>query len=182
MNPPDPTAWKPGPWRSLLLPSLVLLAIPWVGWWAWRTERRTLRLGRPLFSSEWSAAEHVGVRHPEKVRVLALEEIPVPGLPWMHLLAARWGFDRRHIGGLCLRYAILLRRDLAAQPLIMAHELVHTAQYERHRSLSGFLLTYLLQCLRCGYANAALEREAISKSHAASRSPQHLPTRRTQAH
>lgn len=181
MTPQTPPPWKPGPWRSLLLPSLVFLAMPWVAWWAWRTERRILRQGRPLFSSEWTAAERVGVRHPEKVRVLALETIPVPGFPWMHRLATRYGFDRRHIGGLCLRYAILLRRDLAAQPLIMAHELVHTAQYERHGSLSRFLRTYLLQCLRSGYANAPLEREAVAKSQPAPRTlePQSWPPRRS---
>ncbi len=159
----DPV-WKPGLPRTLLLPVVVTLAMPWVGWWAWRQERRTLREGRPLFTSEWSAAVRVGVRHPEKVRVLSVDEIPMPGFPWMHRIAARWGFDRRHIGGLCLRYGLLLRRDLAAHPQIMAHELVHTHQYERHGSLTGFLRTYLLQCLRNGYANSALEREAVAKS------------------
>lgn len=158
------TAWRPGWWRAWLLPLTVNLAMPWVALWAWRTERRTLNAGRPLFTSEWAAAVRVGVRHPEKVRVLALDEIPMPGVGWMHRIAARWGFDRRHIGGLCLRYGILLRRDLAAQPVIMAHELVHTAQFERHGSLAGFLRAYLLQCLREGYANAPLEREAVLKS------------------
>ena len=164
MNSLTPPPVLPGPWRAWLLPALVYLAMPWVAWWAWRTERRTLRHGRPLFSSEWSAAVRVGVRHPQKVRILTVEEIPMPGLPIMHRLAARWGFDRRHIGGLCLRYGILLRRDLAAQPHIMAHELVHTAQYERHRTLSKFLRTYLLQCLRHGYPHAPLEQEAVRKS------------------
>lgn len=156
--------WKPGRSRTLLLPVVVTLAMPWLGLWAWREERRTLRDGRPLFTSEWAAAVRVGVRHPEKVRVLAVEEVPMPGLRWMHRMAARWGFDRRQIGGLCLRYGILLRRDLAAQPIIMAHELVHTSQYERHGSLTGFLRAYLMQCLRNGYANSALEREAVAKS------------------
>lgn len=164
MNRFDPPRWKPGPVRTVLLPVIIVAAMPWVGWWAWRTERRTLREGRPLFTSEWAVAERVGVRHPEKVRVIAVEEIPMPGLAWMHRIAARWGFDRRQIGGLCLRYGILLRRDLAAQPIIMAHELVHTAQYERHGSLTGFLRAYLLQCLRTGYSHAPLEREAVEKS------------------
>jgi len=164
MSLPESPLRKPGPARTCLLPAIVLLVMPWVAWWAWRLERRTLREGRPLFTSEWAAAERVGVRHPEKVRVIAVEEIPLPGLNWMHRIASRWGFDRRHIGGLCLRYGILLRRDLAAQPVIMAHELVHTAQYERHGSLHKFLRAYLLQCLRHGYASSALEREAIEKS------------------
>lgn len=158
------SAWSPGLWRGWLLPLTVNLAMPWIALWAWRTERRTLHLGRPLFTSEWAAAVRVGVRHPEKVRVLAVEEIPMPGVGWMHRLAARLGFDRRHVGGMCLRYAILLRRDLAAQPVIMAHELVHTSQFERHGSLAGFLRAYLLQCLREGYANAPLEMEAVMKS------------------
>lgn len=164
MNSADAPIWKPGPWRALLLPAVVFMAMPWVGLWAWRLERRTLREGRPLFSSEWAAAVRVGVRHPEKVRILVVEEVPMPGFSWMHRIAAGWGFDRRHIGGLCLRYGIILRRDLAAQPVIMAHELVHTSQYERHGSLSGFLRAYLLQCLRHGYTNSSLEREAVAKS------------------
>ena len=152
------------PWRIRLLQATVTLAMPYIGWWAWRQERHILRAGRPLFSSEWSAAVRVGVRHPEKVRILTVEAIPMPGLRWMHRLAARLGYDPRHVGGLCLRYGILLRRDLAAQPIITTHELVHTAQFERHRHLTRFLHLYLQQCLTHGYAHAPLEKEAVLKS------------------
>jgi hypothetical protein len=43
---------------------------------------------------------------------------------------------------------------------LIAHELVHAAQYERLGGILPFLRQYLVECLTIGYANAPMELEA----------------------
>ena len=146
--------------RRFLIASLVLLCLPWVTWWAWRMERRILRDGRPLTGAELVAARNVRVRNPERIRVAAVPEVPMPGWAWIRRLAARLGFDGAQTSGMALRYGIFVRRDCAGDPRLLRHECVHTGQYERAGSLAAFLRQYLIECLHDGYANSALEREA----------------------
>lgn len=47
---------------------------------------------------------------------------------------------------------------------MIAHECVHTGQYERYGSAAGFLRTYLGECLEYGYLATPLEQEAIQRS------------------
>lgn len=140
---------------------LVAACLPWVAWWAWRTERSGRRRGRPLPEPVIDDARELGVRHPERVRVLVVDAVPMPGAGWQHSLAARFGFDGSLTAGLCLRYAIYLRRDAVAHhSSILRHELVHTAQFERLGGILPFLWRYLVECLRDGYQASALEIEA----------------------
>ena len=45
----------------------------------------------------------------------------------------------------------------------MAHELVHTTQYERLGGIEAFLRPYLLECLSApGYPHGPMEQEAIT--------------------
>ena len=45
---------------------------------------------------------------------------------------------------------------------MIAHELVHVAQYERLGGIEPFLRQYLRECLTVGYDESALENEARS--------------------
>lgn len=123
-----------------------------------------MRQGRPLSGTEAAAAWAVGVRQPEMIRVAVVPEVRMPGFRWMQRLAARLGFDGSHTSGMALRYGILVRADDADNPRLLLHECVHTAQYERIGSLSGFLRRYLVECLRDGYACSTLEREASEQA------------------
>lgn len=154
--------------RRLLLHLLTCLALPWVTWWAWRMERRILRSGRPLTECESAVAARMGVQYPERVRLLTVPEVPMPGAAWMQRLAARFGFDGSQTAGMTLRYGIFIREDCAADPQLVAHECVHTGQYERAGSLARFLRVYLSQCLIDGYCSAALEQEARARASAVS--------------
>lgn len=139
--------------------------MPYVAWWAWRQERRAARSGQPLPEQILKFAQWLGIRQAERIRVVLVPRIPFPGAAWMHRLAARIGFDRDGICGLCLRYGIFLTEaPEAALESTLRHELVHTQQYERCGSLAGFLRRYLVQCLCDGYGDAALEAEARSRS------------------
>jgi hypothetical protein len=130
-------------------------------------ERRILRSGRPLSDGECALARRVRVRYPERIRVLTVPAIPFPGPSWLQRLAARCGFDGSQTAGMALRHGIFVRDCLAHDPLLLLHECVHTGQYERAGSLSGFLRPYLVQCLCDNYADSAFEREAREWSAAA---------------
>ena len=47
---------------------------------------------------------------------------------------------------------------------LIAHECVHTGQYERSGSVAGFLRAYFSECLEIGYPDAAMEQEAVMRS------------------
>jgi hypothetical protein len=136
-----------------------MLALP-VCAWGWHHERRILRSGRPLSDSEVEDARALGVGSPERVRVLAVEQVPNPVL-WASGLVER--LTRYRIfapAGLTLRYGIFLVRAKGADRDLLVHELVHTMQCERAGGLFTFLRRYIFQCLVDGYAGAEWEREA----------------------
>lgn len=127
-------------------------------------ERRIRRQGRGLTEAELQTARLAGAAVPEKIRVLEVDSVPMPGWGWVQRIAARFGFDSSTTAGLCLRYGIFLRRDSAHDPQLLAHECVHTGQYERLGSLWAFLRRYLAECLTIGYWQSPLEREARQRA------------------
>lgn len=125
-------------------------------------ERRALKFGRPLRRREHRLACLAGVKNPDRIRVLVVESIPMPKLPWARQLAARWGLSMEGVIGLCLRYGIFLRKGGSNPMETLIHECVHTAQYERLGGRAAFLQRYVRECLEFGYADAPMEREAES--------------------
>ena len=68
--------------------------------------------------------------------------------------------------GLSARYGIFLRTPYHRDRRLLAHELVHTLQYERLGGIRPFLRRYLHECLTAGYAAADMEGEAIEAASA----------------
>jgi hypothetical protein len=130
--------------------------------WAAEQERRVLCEGVPLSKSELADAKAIGVRNPERVRLLRVEAVPVPAHPMLRAAAASIHFITAAPRGLALDYGIFVRSDHWRDRALIAHELVHTAQYQRLGGILPFLQTYIVQCATVGYANAPLEREAIA--------------------
>jgi len=64
--------------------------------------------------------------------------------------------------GLALDYGIFIRADHWRDRQLIAHELAHTAQYQRLGGILPFLQNYLGQCAILGYEQAPLELEAIA--------------------
>ena len=151
----------------LAICSAALLAPP-IAVWVWLQERQILRSGRPLLGEETGLAEAVGMKDPTALRVLVLETVPMPGPQWTHRFAHWLGFPALTAAGMSLGKGIYLQRKFEDRPILLAHECVHSAQYERHGIL-GFLWRYLYQCVRVGYVNAPFEREAVDLSEAACR-------------
>ncbi len=132
-------------WQKLIPLRLVL---PVACGWARRHEAKILQAGQPLKAAQLADAARIGVRAPERVRILEVEKVP-PGL--------KLGFE--HTIGMALGHGIYLRREHAHERELLLHELAHVAQYER-LGMRRFLRQYLHECFTEGYPLGALEAEA----------------------
>lgn len=135
--------------------------LPLAAKWASSLETRILREGLALSEQELADARAIGVREPQRVRLLSLNSVPVPDDFTLRTAAAAIQFLTPATRGLTLRYGIFVRRDCWRDRRLIAHELVHTTQYERLGGFEPFLRQYLSQCLTIGYPEAPLEQEAI---------------------
>ncbi len=64
-------------------PLLVPVFLPLVVRWAEAKEDMILKQGRPLSEEALRDAVTAGVKHPEKIRILAVEKIPLPENPML---------------------------------------------------------------------------------------------------
>ena len=142
--------------RSALLKPLLPIACAWAA----RAERKALDRGVPLSAAQLADAVRVGVAHPERVRLHVVERMPWPAPRAITGFLERSGVVPSRIGGLTLRYAIFLRKDCPDDRRLLAHELAHTAQYERLGGFRAFLAQYLREWLTVGYPHGELELEA----------------------
>jgi hypothetical protein len=138
--------------------------LPLAAQWAADQERRVLCAGVRLSEIEMADAKAIGVRHPERVRLLRVHSVPVPVHPMLRAAAASINFLSAAPRGLALDYGIFIRADHWRDRALIAHELVHTAQFQRLGGILPFLQTYISQCATVGYPNAPLELEAIATS------------------
>ena len=130
--------------------------------WATDQERRVLCEGVGLSEIEMVDAKAIGVRNPERVRLLRVDSVPVPAHPMLRAAAASINFLTAAPRGLALQNGIFIRADHWRDRALIAHELVHTAQFQRLGGILPFLQTYIFQCATVGYPNAPLELEAIA--------------------
>jgi hypothetical protein len=136
--------------------------LPLAARWAEGLEKRILREGVPLLEQETGDAKMLGVREPDRVRLLCLASVPTPDDLTLRAAAAAVQFLTPATRGLALRYGIFVRQDCWRDRRLIAHELVHTSQYERLGGIEPFLRRYLHECLTIGYPGAPLEQEAVA--------------------
>jgi hypothetical protein len=135
--------------------------LPLAAAWAEEQERRILSTGVALTAAQLSDARQIGVADPERVRLLSVASIPMPEHPLLRAAAETTGLVSPFTAGLTLRYGIFIRSDVMDDRYLVAHELVHTAQYERMESIAAFLRQYLHECLTVGYSASPMEQEAV---------------------
>lgn len=126
-----------------------------------RSEARLLREGWPLSAEEQALAREIGVRHPERVRVVVTANLPWPRDPDLRREAARLGLDTLAEAGRAMGYAVLLKPSVAGEVQALAHELAHVEQMER-LGREGFLRRYFAELDRVGYRCSPLEQQARS--------------------
>jgi len=148
---------------NLLLRALPLL-LPLIVRWAEREQKYILKNGVPLLEPSLSDAVAMGVMHPERIRLLKVDRIPTPGNSFLHALGRIAGLISDTTAGMTLYYGIFIRSEYWQDRQLIAHECVHTAQYERIGGLRSFLGRYLHECLELGYLNSPMEQEAILKA------------------
>lgn len=140
--------------------------LPQICDWAQKEEENILKNGVALSADEMVTASKIGVRHPERVRLLRVPQVPMPQDAVLRAAAAQAGLVSEQTAGMALRYGIFIRDDMwPNRSAIVAHELVHTAQYERLGGLAPFLKQYLSECSTVGYSQAPLEQEAIQTAN-----------------
>lgn len=140
---------------------LLPLAIAWAG----QQENYILQNGVQLTPSQLSDARLIPVVNPEKVRLLKVNRIPLPGEVSLKSAAQIMGLITTNTIGLTLRYGVFIREDFWNDRKIAVHELVHVAQYERLGGIDQFLQKYLQECISFGYPGAPMEQEAITLSN-----------------
>jgi hypothetical protein len=139
--------------------------LPLAAAWAGEQEARIRASGTPLNSSQLTDARQMGVSHPDRIRLLAVECIPTPDHPLLCAAGEATGLISPYTAGLTLRYGIFIRSDMMDDRQLIAHELVHTGQYERLGGITAFLRQYLSECLTIGYPAAPMEQEAILRAN-----------------
>ena len=106
----------------------------------------------------------MGVTHPDRIRLLNVDQVPLPANRFLRWAGKRTRLISVNTAGMALRYGIFIRSDCWQTRRLIAHECVHTAQYERLGGIGEFLSLYLRECLEVGYPSAPLEQEALLKS------------------
>jgi len=149
---------------SILTPEQFEQILPLATAWAEGQEKHILASGVPLTPSQIADARAVGVTRPERVRLLDVPSIPTPDHPILRAAGEATRLISPFTAGLTLRYGIFIRNDQSDDRRLIAHELVHTGQYERCGSVLEFLRQYLHECLTIGYPAAPMEQEAITVS------------------
>ncbi|TKD15449.1 hypothetical protein FBT96_16930 [Rhodobacter capsulatus] len=127
-------------------------------------DARALSEGRGLSPREQDIARRVGVRHPEKVRLLALAQIAPMTDPELARL-----FRVERAWGLTTGYGITVTQA-PVPDWLLAHELVHVAQYER-LGAEPMLRRTLTESLVLPGNLIPIEREAIARGDAVAKSP-----------
>src|SRR5437879_13236701 len=100
--------------------------LPLAAQWAAEQERHVLCEGVRLSEIELADAKAIGVRNPERVRLLRIDPVPIPADPMLRAAAASITFLTAARRGLALDYGIFIRADHWPDRWLIAHELVHT--------------------------------------------------------
>lgn len=151
---------------------IVRAALPLGTRWIRKQEALILREGRPLSEWELGWAREVGVAEPEKIRVLPVPRVPTPGSSLLRVLAGISRFQLDPPAGMAVNHGIFLDASQSSNPSLLVHELTHVAQFERLGGIEAFLREYLEQCVRDGYWESAMEREARDAAAPYSRPPE----------
>jgi hypothetical protein len=146
----------------MITPEQFKFLMPLACKWAEEQEQVILSNGNALADTQFADARNVGVIHAEKIRLLIVNQIPMPDHPALNAAATAIHLITPSTAGLTLRYGIYIRSDHRSNRQLIAHEFVHTAQYERLGGFLSFLQQYLYECNTIGYPAAPMEQEAIN--------------------
>lgn len=137
------------------------LMVTLLGNWYKDWDDHILRHGSPLDETQTQDALCVGVKSPERVRILRVPNIPMPDYPLLYSKLVEPRVITPDANGLTVGYGIFIRSDASIARYWVAHELAHVAQIERGGS-HAVLRQYMSELLTLGYDGSSLEKEAHS--------------------
>jgi hypothetical protein len=138
------------------LPALAPRAIEW----AERVASGAALSGKPLSMALQKIAVGSGVRKPGSIRILVVDEIPLPDEPVLHAAALKVGLSQSSAAGLTLGYAVVVRRGYEDDVRLLSHEFRHVAQYEACGGIRAFLSMHLAHLVEFGYEDSPFEVDA----------------------
>jgi len=138
-----------------VLPMLLPKAIDW----ATARSNEILSDGELLSETGVKLAKAVGVSQPERIRVSAVPELPLPEDAELRSVALETGLLGPNIIGLTLGYGIYVC-DGHIDNRLISHECRHVHQYEAAGYIENFLPIYLQQIAIYGYHDAPFEIDA----------------------
>lgn len=115
--------------------------------------------GQPLNDELTSLARSVGVLHPQRIRIVEVDSLPMPDDPDLKEAALATGLLGDNMIGLTLGYGVYVCRGHWTIRLL-SHEFRHVYQYEKAGSIVAFLPVYLQQIVSVGYDSAPFEVDA----------------------
>ena len=127
--------------------------------WGESQSANILQTGQPLTPTLESLASSVGVKYPEKIRIIEIAELPMPEDSELRAAGLKLGLLGPHMLGITFGYGIYVRKGYVTRRLL-SHEFRHTYQYEQAGSIAAFLKQYIEQIAVTGYYDAPFERDA----------------------
>lgn len=181
---PPPATGVPAAQAQARLASQLPLLAPKAIAWAQGLAGEAAARGAPLSAPLLKIARHAGVRAPQKIRVVVVDEIPLPDDPTLKGAALSVGLSQSDAAGMTLGYAVFLRRGYENDLRVASHEFRHVAQYEACGGIAGFLGVHLADLVAFGYEDSPFEVDARAHeidahpSQAKAGAPNGLPARR----
>ncbi len=148
----------------MIKPDQIISLIPKATAWIQQQEQGILENGTPLSDSQLDDAKKLAVKNPGKVRLLCVDEIPLPDDAELKSANQLLKLITPQTIGLTCQYGIFIKRDYWDHRETIAHELVHVLQYERLGNTQEFLSCYIPECINPGYPDGPLEQEARNKA------------------
>jgi hypothetical protein len=127
--------------------------------WAEAQSERILSEGRPIKGTPLAIAAKVGIKHVERIRLLRVDQMPIPPTIAIKALMTRAGVSGPGLAGMTFGYGVCGTLGFTTAA-ILAHEFRHVQQYEAAGSIAAFLQEYIRQIIEFGYANAPYEVDA----------------------
>jgi hypothetical protein len=128
--------------------------------WAERVASGAALSGKPLSAELQKLAAGRGVRQPRSIRILVVDEIPLPDEPLLKAAALKVGLSQSSAAGMTLGYAVVVRRGYENDPRLLSHEFRHVAQYEACGGIRAFLSMHLGHLAEFGYEDSPFEVDA----------------------
>lgn len=131
--------------------------------WAYKMDQQGQQQGTALSDDQLILASEIGIKHPEKVRLVYVDDIPFPRDNYaLKVLGEALGFIGEGIinNAQAFGYSIYVRKGYQLDTPKLAHELVHVLQIERS-TLDKIIRQHITDLATYGYDNAPLEVEAF---------------------